>query len=138
MGPVRDVPMGADIKTKSGDSIYEYWESIQVSSLPKGITPIFCDFLGANEENTRKGRSSLARHVIKKECTNLHEVKEWDDDDWKINNVKSGVTRLTWEWVGEVTGSNKSKKAKRKEEEKKEKEKAKSKKKKKSRSSSRA
>merc|ERR1712050_560491 len=109
--PVRDVPMGAELKTSRGDTILEYWgdsltkqvvkdavaagkkndgkayllgavsdeywKAIQLGQLPKGITPLQCVFEGANEENTRKGRSSLARWVIRKEVTNLHELKDF-------------------------------------------------------------
>lgn len=94
----------------------EYWKAIQVSMLPKDVTPIFVDFEGANEENTRKGRSALARYIVRKACCNLLEVKDFDDDDWKMVSVKSGGNSIVWEWVGEVSGAAKEKKIKKKDE----------------------
>lgn len=102
-----------------GSMSEDYWKCMQHRALPKEVTPVHCDFVGANRENTSKGRSALARYVIKKKVANLNELEEFDDDDWKIDRTKSCSTSMAWNWVGEVTGAAKQKKEDKKKKHKK-------------------
>lgn len=147
--PVRDVPMGARIKTKAGSSILDfwgasitkqlvkdceelgkkfkgrlqlacamdddYWKAIQGPALPRNVEAIQVLFEGANDEETRRGRSLFARYGIRKKIENLDGIRDFDHDDWKLDARKSGPYRVIFNWDGGSEGAATEKELKKKE-----------------------
>jgi len=117
--PVRDMPMGARLRTKRGSSLLEYWgdtitrqlvkdldqiakkkkgrlllvgalsddywKAIQIPNLPKNVEPVHVLFEGANDEETRRGRSLFARYIVRKSVEDADGLRGFDHDDWALD-----------------------------------------------------
>lgn len=92
----------------------EYWKAIQIPLLPKNVEAVHIAFEGANDEETRRGRSLFARYAVRKKVEDADGLRGFDHDDWAIDARKSMPTRIIFRWDGDPKGAAKEKKKEKK------------------------
>jgi len=143
--PVRDLPMGAKLKTDRGSSVTgfwtegvtrmlakdieelksgkvllvvntseEYWKAVMERNLPKCTKIVRISFEGANDENTRKGRVLISRHIVHKRIDSVQGLMDFTDDGWAYDKTRSRDSFLVFNWDGDDSGAAKRPKKEKK------------------------
>jgi len=150
--PVRDLPMGAKLKTKRGSSLLEFWGDSISKQLSKDAAAlggdkvlvvtclteeyrqvlrednadllfVHCIFSGASDDAARRGRGELARYVCQKRVRTVEDVRGFGNEDWILNTRKSVDARLVFSWQGAASQEEGETERKKKKKSKREKEK---------------
>jgi len=91
----------------------EYHATITAEAL--GTSCKLCQIYleGGGEDDTRRVRSRMARHLLRDNICTPEAVREYDDDDWELDTTRSYNHRLVFKFRGEAA-SKKDKKKKKK------------------------
>mmetsp|Transcript_58228 Transcript_58228/g.189809 ORF Transcript_58228/g.189809 Transcript_58228/m.189809 type:complete len:409 (-) Transcript_58228:62-1288(-) len=139
--PVRDLPPSAELVTKKGKTVLDFWgdavakdlmkiatsgdavrttdqkrsgrkvsvllilsdeyiKIVQPETFPKELRVVQIAFEGTSDSRIREARQKLGIYVIKRKLTNDADLQDWDNEDWKIDRVKSTNSRVVFSWFG--------------------------------------
>lgn len=106
---------------KSGDRVLlvvclsdEYWRVVQSNALPDCVDVVRLSFEGSTEEEVRRARGLLARHVVRKRVDDLEGLQDFSHDDWAFERGLSRESRLVFTWDGDASGACAPKEEKKK------------------------